>query len=412
MPEFLRLVPPKEALARWLRAFPAEPTVGRELVPTTEALDRVLAEPITAPQPLPSFARANVDGYAVRAEDTYGASASLPAYLKLKGEVPMGEVAVGNVDRGQAYLVHTGGMVPQGADAVVMLEDTQAVRQHEVEIHRPAAPGQNVIAAGEDVVPGERILEAGIRLRPQEIGGLLALGITRVSVYERPKVSILSTGDEVVPAETDPSPGQVRDINSHTLAALVRRAGGDPLLGGILPDHFETLEKAVRAAHASSHIVVVTAGSSASARDMTARVLSLLGEPGVLIHGLSIKPGKPTILGVAGRVPLVGLPGNPVSALVIAGLTIVPAIARVGGAKAAVPAGRVRARLTGNVPSEAGRDDYIPVRLEASPEGWLAEPVFGKSNLIFTLVRADGMVHIPPDVTGLAAGESVDVEPF
>jgi len=412
MPEFLRLTSPGEALRRWFQAFPPAPSVGKERVPTESALGRVLAETVMAPHPLPSFPRANVDGYALRAEDTYGATASMPAYLRLIGEVPMGASADKPVGPGEALLVHTGGMIPEGATAVVMLEDTQPVQTSEVEVHRAAAPGQNVIRAGEDVEQGDALLEGGIRLRPQEIGGLLALGLTTVEVYARPRVAILSTGDEVVPPQAVPRPGQVRDINSYTLASLVTRAGGEPRLYGIIPDEKSTFQEAARRAYSENDMVVVTAGSSASARDMSAEVLAGLGEPGVLIHGLSIKPGKPTILGVAGKIPLVGLPGNPVSALVIAWLMIVPALARLGGAKPEAPAGLIRAKLAANVPSESGRDDYVPVRLEATPEGWSAEPVFGKSNLIFSLVRADGFVHVPADATGLSAGSLVDVQPF
>lgn len=412
MPEFLRLTPPAEALRRWLEAFPAKPPVARERVPTESALDRVLAETVTAPHALPSFPRSNVDGYALRAEDTFGASASLPAYLRVVGEVPMGGSADRPVGPGEALLVHTGGMIPEGASAVVMLEDTQSIPPSEVEIYRAAASGQNVIRAGEDVQPGDVLLEAGIRLRPQELGGLLALGLTTVEVFARPRVAILSTGDEVVPPQAEPRPGQVRDINSYTLAAVVTRAGGEPRLYGIIPDRKELLEATARRAHAESDLVIVTAGSSASARDMSADVLAGLGTPGVLVHGLAIKPGKPTILGVAGKVPLVGLPGNPVSALVIAWLTVVPAVRRLGGAKPEAPAGRIRARLTANIPSETGREDYVPVRLAATPDGWSADPVFGKSNLIFSLVRADGLVRIPADATGLSAGSLVDVERF
>ena len=412
MPEFLRLTSPGEALRRWFHAFPSSPSVGKERIATESALGRVLAETVTAPHPLPSFPRANVDGYALRAEDTYGATASLPAYLRLVGEVPMGGSPDKAVGAGEALLVHTGGMIPEGATAVVMLEDTQPIPPSEVEVYRAAAPGQNVIRAGEDVEQGDTILEAGIRLRPQEMGGLLALGKATVEVYVRPRVAILSTGDEVVPPQADPRPGQVRDINSYTLAALVTRAGGEPRLYGIVPDRKADFEEAARRAHSENDMVVVTAGSSASARDMSAEVLAGLGQPGVLVHGLSIKPGKPTILGVAGKIPLVGLPGNPVSALVIAWLMVVPAVARLGGAKPEAPAGRIRASLTANVPSESGRDDYVPVRLAATPDGWSAEPVFGKSNLIFSLVRADGFVHVPADATGLSAGAVVEVEPF
>jgi molybdopterin molybdotransferase len=324
----------------------------------------------------------------------------------------MGGGADRSVGPGEAFLVHTGGMIPEGASAVVMLEDTQSIPPSDVEVYRAAASGQNVIRAGEDVQPGEVLLEAGIRLRPQELGGLLALGLTTIEVFARPRVAILSTGDEVVPPQAKPRPGQVRDINSYTLAAVVTRAGGEPRLYGIVPDRKESLEETARGAHAENDLVVVTAGSSASARDMSADVLAGLGTPGVLVHGLSIKPGKPTILGVAGKVPLVGLPGNPVSALVIAWLTVVPAVRRLGGAKPEAPAGRIRARLTANIPSETGREDYVPVRLAATPDGWSADPVFGKSNLIFSLVRADGLVHIPADATGLSVGSLVDVERF
>lgn len=412
MPEFLRLTPTPEALRRWFQAFPASPPVRAERIPTESALNRVLAETVTAPHPLPTFPRSSVDGYAVRAEDTFGSSASLPAYLKVSGEVPMGGSATGQVAQGAAYLVHTGGMIPAGANAVVMLEDTESIPPAEIEVHRAAAPGQNVIRAGEDVEQGDRLLEPGIRIRPQEIGGLLALGLTTVLVYTRPRIGILSTGDEVVPPETVPAPGQVRDTNSYTLAGLVSRSGGDPKLYGILPDRKSALEEAARRALTETDMVVITAGSSASARDMTAEVIADLGKPGVLVHGLAVKPGKPTILGVAGGIPLVGLPGNPVSALVVAMLTVAPAVARLGGAKPEISAGSVRARLTTNVASESGRDDYVPVRLEATSEGWTAEPVFSKSNLIFSLVRADGLVHIPADATGLTAGTQVDVEPF
>jgi molybdopterin molybdotransferase len=240
----------------------------------------------------------------------------------------------------------------------------------------------------------------------------MALGRTRVSVFRRPRVAILSTGDEVVPAEAEPRPGQVRDINSHTLAALVLRSGGEPIPFGILPDDPEALFQAAQGAKASSDLIIITAGSSASARDNTAEVVRRLGSPGVLVHGLSIKPGKPAILGVVDGSPVIGLPGNPVSALVVAGLLVTPMLRRLGGDNRPVIAAAIPARLAVNVPSEAGREDYIPARLESSPEGWIADPVFGKSNLIFTLVRADGLIRIPANTTGLPEGSRVDVIPF
>jgi molybdopterin molybdotransferase len=293
-----------------------------------------------------------------------------------------------------------------------MLEDTQTVPGGEIEVLSALGIGKNVIRLGEDIRQGEKVLEIGQRLRPQEIGGLMAIGRLRVSVFRRPRVAILSTGDEVVPAEVEPAPGQVRDVNSHTLAALVLRCGGEPAAFGILPDDPEALLQAAQRAKSSSDLIIITAGSSASARDNTAEVVRRLGPPGVLVHGLSIKPGKPAILGVVDGVPVIGLPGNPVSALVVAGLLVTPILRRLGGDNRPLITAAVPARLAVNVPSEAGREDYVPARLEGSPEGWIADPVFGKSNLIFTLVRADGLIRIPADTTGLPEGSRVDVIPF
>jgi len=411
MPEFLRLLPPQEALAKFLQAIPDSIRSISEIIPTTEALDRTLAQPVTAPHPLPPFPRTTVDGYAVRAADTYGASSSLPAYLQIVGEIPMGKRATFQIGSMKAGLVHTGGMVPEGADAVVMLENTQQINEKEIEIFRPVAPGENVLEMGEDVKTGEVVLETGKRLRPQEIGGLVALGVMEVAVVQRPRVGILSTGDEVISPWEEQAAGQVRDVNSYTLAALVTRAGGQPIIRGIIPDRYQDLLQAAEIAHREDQIVVITAGSSVSIHDMTADVIHTLGEPGVLVHGISIRPGKPTILAVAQEVPVIGLPGNPVSALVIAGLFLVPIIHRILGLAGEIPT-QVPAKLILNLSSESGREDYVPVRLIRSEAGYLAEPVFGRSNLIFTLVRADGLIRIPPDATGLPAGADVVVQLF
>jgi molybdopterin molybdotransferase len=412
MPEFLRLVSPSEALARLLARLPEGRRVEPEAIPTSEAVGRVLAAPVVAPHALPAFPRSTVDGFAVRAADTHGASPSLPAYLQVVGEVPMGRASDLKLSPGQAALVHTGGMVPDSADAVVMLEDTQSPRPGEIEVLKPSASGQNVIAAGEDVSPGESVLEAGVHLRPQEIGGLMALGIAEVRVARRPRVGILSSGDEVVDPESTPGPAQVRDVNSYALSALVVEAGGEPIRHGIVPDQMGALQEAARKALGVSDLVVITAGSSASARDLTAEAIRSLGEPGVLVHGVAIRPGKPTILAVADEVPVIGLPGNPVSALVIARLFVVPVIRRLLGERGPALPARWMARLSANIASEAGREDYIPVRLVVTPEGLVAEPVYGRSNLIFTLVRADGLIRIAPEVTGLSAGAAVEVTPF
>ncbi len=410
MTELFTVLTPPEAWRRLREHW--QPQVVAERIPTQDGLDRVLAASLVAPHDLPTFPRATVDGYAVRAADTYGASASLPAYLTIVGEVAMGERADLPLGIGQAVVVHTGGMIPPGADAVVMVEHTQMIDEANLEVYRPVAVGENVIQVGEDVRAGQMLLPAGHRLRPQDIGGLMALGLTQVEVARRPRVAILSQGDEVVPPAAEPGPGQVRDINSYTLAALTRRAGGDPLLRwGILPDRLEALQAAARAAHAQAEIVVFTAGSSVSVRDMTARVIGELGAPGILTHGVSVKPGKPTILAVCDGKPVFGLPGNPVSAMVIFQLFVVPAIALLLGTEAPLER-RIRARLARNIASQTGREDYVPVRLEQRGGEVWAEPVFGKSNLIYTLVRADGLVRIPLDSNGLSEGETVEVGLF
>lgn len=420
MPEFLHLLPPDEALKRLLAHLNCDPDI--EKVRTSEALGRVTMQAYRAPHPLPAFARSTVDGYAVRAADTYGASESLPAYLQVVGEVPMGappgfEIRSGARLVPECALIHTGGMLPSGTDAVVMVEFTQSAREGEIEILRPVAVGENVIKIGEDVVLGEEILPAGVRLRPAEIGGLMALGITEVNVSRRPRVAILSSGDEVVSPEAEIQPGQVRDINAYTLSALVSQAGGEPVRYGIVSDRLDVMQAAAARAFSECDMIVVTAGSSASTRDLTAQVIDSLGEPGVLVHGVNVRPGKPTILGVCNGKPAIGLPGNPVSALVIAGLFVAPVIEVLQGLLRRRSPATVPARLAVNLPSQAGREDWVAVRLvpvgsDETKEGqpaYLAEPVFGKSNLIFTLVKADGLVHIPQDATGLGAGLSVSV---
>lgn len=410
MPEFLTLLPPQEALQRLLDALSLY--LAPELVPLSQALGRVTAEPITAPHALPSFARSTVDGYAVRAEDTYGASESLPAFLSLVGEVRMGEQTSLRLNPGECALIHTGGMLPGDASAVVMLENTQEAAQAEIEILRAVAAGENVLKMGEDVQAGELVIPQGSELRPAEIGGLAALGITRVPVSRQPRAGIISSGDEVVPAEVELRPGQVRDVNTYTLSALITRHGGVPISYGILPDRREALEQTARMALSECDLVIFTAGSSASARDLTAEVIASLGQPGVLVHGVNVRPGKPTILGVCSGKVVIGLPGNPVSALVIAGLFVVPVIQRLLG-KSPVPySPGVPAQLSVNIASQAGREDWVPVRLRLAEQGYLAEPVFAKSNLIFNLSRADGMIRIPPEATGLPAGTAVQVMPL
>jgi len=410
MPELFTVLTPSAAIQKLFDQLPS--SVGADVVPLHEALDRVIAESPVAPEALPAFPRSAMDGYAVRAADTFGASESLPAYLTVIGESPMGKAPAFEIGKGQAAIIHTGGMLPKGADGVVMIERTQKARENEIEVLRAIAVGENVIQIGEDVKAGEALLSAGHRLRPQDLGGLAAAGITQVRVARRPRVAILATGDEVVRADIEPAPGQVRDVNTHSIAGLVQRAGGIPIPCGIVPDDFDALYHAARAALDGSDALVLSAGSSVSVRDMTSQVIDRLGKPGVLVHGVSIKPGKPTILAVCEGKPVFGLPGNPVSALVVADLFITPTLWRMQGLARPTMHRSVRARLARNVASTPGREDYIQVKLvERGGELW-AEPVLGKSNLIFTLVKADGLMVVPLDANGVQEGEIVEVRVF
>lgn len=409
MPEFLELKPPQDALEILMQHLPSLSGRKVEKVRTETALGRVLAESVIASEPLPSFARSTVDGYAVRAVDTYGANESLPAYLNLIGEALMGTSSNLVLHRGECVLIHTGGMLPEGADAIVMIEYTQLVSSAEVEILRAVAIGENVLHPGEDVAVGQIVIEAGSSLRPAEIGGLMALGVTEVQVFSKPKVGILSSGDELVAPQESIQPGQVRDVNSFSLSALVEQIGGIPVRYGIVPDQMNILMEKAEQALAENDCLVITAGSSASVRDFTADVIGQLGSPGVLVHGVNVRPGKPTILAVCNGKPVIGLPGNPVSALVIAMFFVKPVLTHLMGLEKKPYSARVQARLSLNLSSQTGREDWIAVGLEnAGSETW-AVPVFGKSNLIFTLVRADGMIRIHPDANGISAGELVDV---
>ncbi len=417
MPEFFNVLPPDEA--RRLLFEHIQATSRVETISTADSYGRITAMQILAPHSLPSFRRSTMDGYAVVAEATFGARETLPALLTVTGEVEMGSSTPIRLGDHSAALVHTGGMIPDNADAVVQVELTQPVNQgvsvefpYEIEVYRAVATGQNVLQLGEDVEEGSQVLPAGHHLRSQDIGGLLALGIIEVLVSEKPRVAIISTGDEVIKPDQDPQPGQIRDINSYTVASLTRNAGGIPIIMGIIPDDFTLLLSAAKAAIAENDMLVLSAGSSVSYRDMTVKVMEELGKPGVLLHGVATKPGKPTILGSAGGKPVLGLPGNPVSAMVQFAMFGVPAIYRLQGLRRQPRWNVVRARLGSNIASESGREDYVPAKLEESVDGVIAQPVFGKSNLIYTLVKADGLIKVPLNKGGLEAGDWVEVQLF
>jgi molybdopterin molybdotransferase len=419
-------------LGEALTGFRPRRRTDAERVLLKSAAGRVPAEPVLAPQALPGFARATVDGFAVRAADTYGASEGLPSYLELAGEVRMGTPPAVEVRPGTAVAIATGAPLPPGADAVLMLEHSQAALPELVEVLRAVAPGDGMVRPDEDAAAGAELATPGRPLRAHDLGMLAAAGVTEVSVRMRPRVTIVSTGDELVPAETrELETGQVRDSTALALAALVREAGGEPRHAGIVPDDREALAAALRAAladggasgegrlaadvggsapaggasSAGSDVLVVSAGSSVGARDQTAAAIESLGEPGIWCHGLAFRPGKPTLLADCGGVPVIGLPGNPRSALVVFRLVGMPIVRLVGGWTEAPPEATVRARLDRDLPSAAGRADVVQARVRDG----IATPLFGSSSLLSILTAADGYLVVPEAATGLAAGTEVEV---
>ncbi len=410
MADLFTVLTPREA---WSRLEPHLHPIDRaEAVATAEALGRVLAEDTRAPAHLPHFARSAMDGYAVRAEDTHGATEGLPAYLKVIGEIAMGKPAAVKLSPGEAALIHTGGMLATSADAVVMVENTRTVDATMIEVVRPVAKGENVIQIGEDMAKGDALLPRGSLLRAQDIGSLLSLGITEVSVFQKVKVALIPTGDELVPPEIEPGPGQIRNTNAFALAALAAKAGASPVVMDIVRDNYESLKATAQKALELADIVVFSAGSSVSTRDMTARVIDSMGKPGVLVHGVSLRPGKPTILAAVGRKPVFGLPGNPASAMITFGIFVTPAIYRLSGCAKSPQQFAMKAKLTRNIPSATGREDYVPVKIEEKNSELYADPVFGKSNLLFAMIRADGLAKVPLDKAGVMADELVEITLF
>jgi molybdopterin molybdotransferase len=389
-----------------LTGFRPSRRTGAERIGLDEAFGRVPAEPVVAPHALPGFARATVDGFAVRAADTYGASEGLPSYLELSGEARMGRPPEVEVRPGTAVAIATGAPLPPGADAVLMVEHTQSAAPELVEVLRPVAPGDGMVRADEDASAGAELAPAGRPLRAQDLGMLAAAGVTEVSVRARPRVTLVSTGDELVQPDTaDVDIGQVRDSTAVALAALVDEAGGDPRHAGIVPDDRDALAATLRGALGDSDVLVVSAGSSVGARDETAAAIASLGAPGIWCHGIAFRPGKPTLLADCGGVPVIGLPGNPRSALVVFRVVGMQLVRLVGGCTEPPPEPTVRARLGRDLPSAAGRVDVVQARVRDG----VATPLFGSSSLLSILTGADGYLVVPEAATGLPAGSDVEV---
>ncbi len=383
-----------------------------EPCPLPQALDRILFHDILSPEDLPTHPRSTMDGFAVRAADTFGASSSMPCYLEIDGDVAMGQMPEGKVGQGKCFRIATGGLLPEGSDAVMMFEHTIPVDEKMIEVVKSVGVGTNLISRGEDIAKNSPALPRGRKLRPQDLGLLAGLGITELEVYRRPRVAILSTGDEIVPFTETPAPGKIRDINGVVLAGLCRRLGAAVTDHGIVSDSEEIFFAELERAAAANDIVLFSGGSSVGMRDLGERVIGKLGNPGILVHGVALKPGKPIIIGLSNDTAIFGLPGHPVSAMVCFELFVAPAIEKFAGVAAAqtLPRPSITAQLDRNINSAAGRLDLVRVRLQNQKHGPpLAVPVLGKSGSISTLSRAHGYFFIDEPSQGLNRGSLVEV---
>jgi molybdopterin molybdotransferase len=408
MKEFFKVTDLKKVLG-YASDFPR---VETEEVPLSEAAGRVLAQDIHANVDLPDFTRSTMDGFAVRASSSFGASESNPGYLSVIGSISMGESPSFTIGIGQAARISTGGMLPEGADSVIMIEHTEAVDPTSIEVYRSVAPGQNILLKGEDISKNAVLVPEGKRLRAQEAGLLAAFGQKRVRVYKKPVIGIISTGDEIVPIDETPGPGQIRDINMYTLSDLVKNTGADPVTFGIVRDDVNDLLKTCTLALNKTDMVLISGGSSVGTRDFTIEVLTVLPDAQILVHGISISPGKPTILAKSLHRAIWGLPGQVVSAMVVFEVVVKSFIEKIGGLSIEhKKAFRLPARLSRNISSSQGRSDYIRVRLNQKNGVLWAEPILGKSGLINTMVKAHGLIEIGINTEGLDKGAEVEVIP-
>ena len=384
---------------------------GQEPIVLEEALGRILSQDIITDEDLPHFFRSVVDGYAVRAKDTFGASEGMPALLDMEGEVLMGQHPQEKINKGRAIKISTGGMLPEGADGVVMVEHCFLLDERTLAVNRPISPLENVIQPGDDFKKGELVLKKGHTLRPQDLGALAGLGISPVPVFNRPKVAIISTGDEIVSIDEYPMPGQIRDINRYTLAAFCLQKGAEPLHMGLCSDKFDVLKKLVEEGISRADTVWISGGSSVGTRDLTLKVFETMEDFKLLVHGISISPGKPTIIGQIGAKPVIGLPGHVASALVVAEVFLGPLITCLSGRLDLIDFHRpqMESILERNIESANGREDYIRVKLIKQGDELIAQPIFGKSGLISTLVEADGLVRVDMNTEGLYKGQKVKV---
>lgn len=391
--------------------------LATETVAISDALGRTLAEEIIAEVNVPHFRRSTVDGYAVIAADTFGAGESMPVFLEVIGEVVMGKTVDTPVTTGKAIYVPTGGALPDGANAVVMVEYVETMGVNNIAIYQSVAPGENIMNCGDDLKQGASIIKRGKIITPADLGVLAALGRVEVKVWSRPRFTIISTGDELIDLNQPLTKGAIRDINSHTLAGMIQQAGGQVVRRLIVPDNIDLLQNALQQALQDNDIILLSGGSSVGNKDLTARLINLVaaryspGESGVLVHGLAVKPGKPTIIGKIAGKPVFGLPGQPAAAMVIFKI-LVEFLLTVLTKRENNNEKITNATMAINVHSAPGKECYQMVRLEDNRTEIIAYPVFGKSGMISLIAEAEGYIKIEANQEGVKKGEQVKVFSF
>lgn len=404
-----------EARAKLLAEAEKNPP-GKERIPFEESLGRILAEDLISEVNIPDFRKSSVDGYAVVSKDTQGVTDSIPVFLDVTEEVAMGHAPSGTVSPGQAVYVPTGGMLPDGTDAMVMVEYAEKFDENSIAVYDSVSPGRNVIQEGEDVRKGSVLMRKGAKVRPQEVGVMASAGISSVCVTAPWKISVISTGDELVDVEDDPTKGQTRDINTYSIAAAGRKYGFDIVSRRVLKDDRALIREAVEEAVKVSDVVLVSGGSSQGEKDFTAGIMDELAQPGVLTHGIALKPGKPTILAYDEKsaTVLAGLPGHPAAAMMVFELLIGWLYCQLTGMQ---QPRRVPAKISENVAAAGGKTTCLLVKLTEEQDDisgcmYRAQPLFGKSGLMTMLTEADGYTLIDTDDEGLKEDQIVQVVLF
>lgn len=396
----LKVVAVEAALKKVIENF-SDISLPDEAISLEASLGRILAEDIIAQESIPAFDRSTVDGYALKASDTYGSSESIPAQLDITGEILMGEKAEAEIKDGQCIKISTGGMLPEGADSVVMVENTDSSFGDICLVYKSVSPFENVNRKGDDINENSPVFSKGKVITSREAGVLAALGINKVNVFKRPRVGIISTGDEIVPVDAPLSFGKIRDINSHLLSSLMRENGCEVALYGIVRDEYEAILSVMKKAVNENDIVLISGGSSAGARDMTVDIISSLGE--VYLHGIAMKPGKPTIIGKINGKAVFGLPGHPAAGYFVALRLVKPLIDTLLCKND--NSIKIKAKMLCNISSNHGREEMLCVKL--TEEG--AMPLYGKSGVISLLSEADGYIIIDRNCEGLKAGNETEV---